>query len=190
MDLNTITVTDFKNLFVRDFPYLPIWSNTTTYNTGAIVYYTNGLFYQCLSNGVTAIPTNVTYWVLYTADIYDYVLDADIQRAFDEAKMTFNQGLISDGTTASITMAFLYVSAHYLVNDIRTSKASLSGDGFNPVQSRTVGSVTESYMIPDRYKRSPIIIFYSKSGYGQKYLAMILPAMVGNIQVAAGWTTP
>lgn len=190
MDLSTITVTDFKNLFVRDFPYLPVWDVLATYNTGNIVYYTDGLFYQALSNGVTALPTDTDFWVQYTANLFDYVLDADIQRAFDEAAMTFNQGLISDGTDASITMAYLYLSAHYLVNDLQAANAGINSDPGNPVQSRTVGSVSESYMIPDRYKRSPIIVFYSKTRYGQKYLAMVLPAMVGNIQVAAGWTTP
>lgn len=51
------TVQGFKDLFFRDFPYLPVWDNTETYNTGNEVYYeTTKLFYRALNDGVTSTP--------------------------------------------------------------------------------------------------------------------------------------
>jgi hypothetical protein len=56
------------------------------------------------------------------------------------------------------------------------------------VTSRSVGSVSESYDIPERFKNDPILNYYTKTGYGLKYLNMILPYLTGNISVAAGAT--
>ena len=37
--LLTLTVDDFKSLFALDFPYLPVWSSESFYNTDEEVYY-------------------------------------------------------------------------------------------------------------------------------------------------------
>jgi hypothetical protein len=191
VDLNTITVADFKALFVRDFPYLPVWSDTKLYNKDTVVYYeVTELFYRALDNGVPVgtVPTNATYWVLYPGDIYNYVLDSDIIKAFAEAQQSFNQALFT--TDPNITLGYLYLSAHFLVNDINTANAGLQSSGINPVNSRTVGSVSESYFISDYYLNNPLYLFYNKTGYGQKYLSMILPNLVGNVGVVCGTTLP
>lgn len=190
MDLTTITITDFKNLFYRDFPYLPVWQDTVTYNTGDEVYYeTNGLFYRCLSDGVTALPTDTTKWTRMTAEkVYNYILDADITKAFSEAKMNFNQGLFS--TDEEIQAGYLYLTAHYLVFDTRTAMQGINSVGDHNVSSRSVGNVSESYDIPERFKNDPFLSFLSKTGYGMKYANMIIPRMIGNIGTAWGITHP
>lgn len=143
MDLSTITVSDFKALFVRDFTY-----GTTT----------------------------------------DTVMDADITRAFSEAKANFNQGLFDSDDT--LKLAYLYLTAHYMVLDIRGSIAGIAGGGEYSVASKSAGSVSESYAIPQAYMDNPLLSYLAKTSYGQKYLSIVLPRLVGNIGAVAGWTMP
>lgn len=190
MDLSTITVTDFKNLFSRDFPYLNIWNVGTLYNLNTIVYYDiTQLFYKCLSNGtIVTPPTDATKWVEYPDDVDNYVMDSDITKAFSEAQLVFNQALFN--SDANIKLGYLYCTAHYLVNDINTSNAGLQSLGSNPVTARTVGSVSESYSIPPWYLDNPLFLFYNKTGYGQKYLSFLIPQLVGNVISVCGTTLP
>ncbi len=118
----------------------------------------------------------------------DKVMDADISKAMSEAKITFNQSFFPDD--ASVRLGYYYLTAHYLVIDLQNASAGLAGVSSNPVSSRSVGSVSESYAIPDKYLKNPVLAFLSKTGYGQKYLSMILPQMVGNMASVAGWTNP
>lgn len=196
MDLDTITVAQFKSFFYRDFPYLPVYDDDALYNEGAIVYFpTTLLFYKCGVNGTTGVAPNfvptppaINPWAIIPGDVDNYVLDADISRAFQEAQFNLNQGLFA--SDAQITIGYMYLTAHYLVNDLRTAKAGIAAVAAFPVSSRTVGSVSESYDIPDAYKTSPIYSFYTQSAYGLKFLSLILPKLVGNVGVVAGWTNP
>lgn len=188
MDLNTITVADFKALFFRDFPYLPVWSASTTYNIGDVAYYTNNLFYKSLINTNTSLPTDTDDWVLYPTTIYNYVLDADITKAFSEAKLEFNQGLFS--SDADIKLGYLYLAAFFLVNDLQTAKAGVSAVGTGLVKTRSVGSVNESYDTPDWILDNPLYAIYWANRYGQKYLSFIIPLLVGNVGVVEGTTLP
>jgi hypothetical protein len=119
---------------------------------------------------------------------YSEVSDCDIEKAFKEAKIVFNQGLFSNDE--SIEIGYLYLTAHYLVNDLRAALAGLEGSAMFIVSSRSVGSVSESYDIPQAYKDNPLFTFYTTSSYGMKYLSLILPVMVGNVGVVAGTTRP
>lgn len=188
MELSTITTTDFKTLFRRDFPYLPTYDSTKTYNIGDKVYY-SGLFYEAKTDGIINIlPTVTASWNKVSDNADNYIQDDDITRAFQEAEISFNQGLF--GTDDQIKMGYLYLTAHYLVNDIRTSMQGISSVGEQTVSSRTVGSVSESYSIPDHYVDNPTFAFYTKSGYGLKYLNMVFPRLRGNFGVVDGTTMP
>lgn len=151
MDLSTITASNFKTFFRRDFPYLPTVS--TDY-----------------------------------CDADKYVLDEDIDKAFSEAQMVFNQGLF--GTDAEIRIAYYYCTAHYLCNDLRAASFGIDGVGSFPVSARTVGGVSETYSIPQRYIDDPQLAFFTNSTYGLKYLSLVLPNLVGNIGIVDGWTNP
>lgn len=191
MDLSTITVADFKAQFPRGFPYLPVWSDAALYNKDAVVYYdVTELFYKALSNGVPVgtLPTDDDYWILYPDTITNYVLDSDIEAAFVEAQQDLNQALFSSNTY--ITLGYLYLTAHFLINDLTTANAGLMTTGSYPVNSRSVGNVSESYTIPDYYLKNPKFLFYNKTGYGQKYLSMIMPYLTGNVIAVAGTTLP
>lgn len=187
MDLNTITVQDFKEQFPRDFPYLPVWSISSTYNQGQRVYYeTTALFYDCLNNGVTSVPTETNDWLQVADDINNYVQDADIERAFAEAQMVFNQSLFYDD--AEIKLAYLYLTAFFLVEDIRRATNGLNSTSSFNVSSRSVGSVSESYDIPDAYRDSPQLAYLAKNGYGEKYLMLVYGRTRGFILTVKGAT--
>lgn len=192
MDLSTITVADFKALFARDFPYLPVWSNTKLYNAAALVYYDiNELFYISKANGNTGnVPTDATKWDLEApqSDIDNYVQDSDITKAFAEAKILFNQTLWSSDD--NIKIGYLYLTAAYLVNDLRAAMGGISANAFMPLSSRSVGNVSEAYAIPDAFKNNPSYAFLMQSAYGLKYLSLVLPQLVGNVTAAAGDTLP
>lgn len=190
LDLSTVTPTDFKAQFFRDFPYLPVYSNTATYAFGAFVQYTDGNFYQCLSNNTVGIPcTNVQSWVQVPCEtVNDFVLDQDINNAFNEAIVLFNPALWD--TDAIEKMAYLYLTAHFMVTDIRRANQGLSSRPEFVVSNRTVGSVTETYELPDRYKNNMILNGYLKTGYGMKYLDLLLPNLVGNTISVCGTVNP
>lgn len=118
----------------------------------------------------------------------NFVQDADITNAFTDAKAMLNQGLFGDDDT--IRAAYLYLSAHCLCLIIRQSQEGIDSPGILPVQSRGVGSVNESYQIPDAYRDSPILAQYTQTSYGLKYLNMAQPAMVGNMAGVFGGTHP
>jgi hypothetical protein len=196
VDLSTVTTADFRALFPRDFPYLPEYSAGQLYNAGNKVYYSTALlFYSCTVNGTigvapnaTPTPPAVSPWIIVPDNIDNYVQDSDITRAFAEAQVNLNQALFS--TDAQIKLGYLYLTAHYLVNDLRAALGGISASALFPALSRTVGSVTESYMIPDVYKDNPVFSFYTTTPYGLKYLSLILPQLVGNFGAVCGWTHP
>ncbi len=195
MDLNTITVADFKAQFPRNFPYLSAitYDPSAIYNAGVEVYYpTSLLFYTCQIDGTTGVaPTSVTdpvTWVKKIDDVLNYVSDQDIQNAFAEAQIVFNQALF--GTDAEIKLGYLYLTAHFLCNDLLAAQSGIAGTGAMPVTGRTVGSVSESYGIPQVYLDNPIYAFYITSRYGLKFLSMALPGMVGNMFAVCARTNP
>lgn len=151
MDLDTITVTQFKDFFLRDFPFLPN--------------------FECSPQ-----------------ERLNYVLDSDIQRAFSEAKISFNQALFGDD--AEITMGYLYLTAHYLTIDLRAASGGIYGGGLAPVSARQVGNVSEKYEIPDMFIDNPVLAILNSTPYGMKYLALVLPKIVGNVVAICGRTLP
>lgn len=182
IDVTTITVAQFKAQFTRGFPYLPVYDPAALYNIGNEVYYqTSQLFYNCILNGTTGIvPTNATNWTQTPDDVANWVQDSDITNAFAEAISVFNYGLYGDDQT--ITLAFLYLTAHFLAADLRAAIAGgIMASANLPVSSRSVGSVSEAYDVPQEYKDSPIFAQYATTYYGTKWLAMTLPATVGNM---------
>lgn len=183
-----MSIEDFKTYFTRDFAYLPLWDNTISYNTNEEVYY-NRLFYTALSDSIPAgtLPTNTTYWAKTDDDIDNFVQDTDITKAIAEATTNFNTSLFADNTTQDI--AFNYLTAHYLCLDIRTALKGVMSKGEFNTQSKGVGSVSESYAIPEMYAKDPYLNYFTKTNYGLKYLSIIQPLLIGNVGIALGATT-
>ena len=123
-------------------------------------------------------------------DNSDIIQDIDIENAFSDAGVLLNQALLGDDNT--ITNGYLYLSAHCLCLNIKASDAGVNsgGTGAFPVAGRSVGSVSETYQVPDAYKDDPILAQYAQTAYGQKYLAMVLPLLRGNMAFVLGGALP
>lgn len=186
IDISTITVDDFKSLFTRDFPYLPLFIEGQTYFKEDIVYYENN-FYSSLIDSNTQLPTDTASWKIVPDSVNNYIQDSDIERAFLEAKVNFNPGLFSDDDIAK--MMFLYLAAHYLIIDLTNAINPFGGGFVGLTQSKSVGSVSESYAIPQWMLNNPTLSMYAQTGYGRKYLSLIQPYLVGNIILSRGRTT-
>ena len=117
----------------------------------------------------------------------NYVTDEDIEKAFTEADMNFNAGLF--GEDAQLKMCFLYLAAHYLVNDLQTASDGLNSAGYFPVSSRSIGGVSESYAIPQWMMDDHVLGSFMTTRYGQKYLSLIKPLLIGNVVVYTGNST-
>ena len=161
IDINSITTDEFKALFSRDFPYLPFYMYGKTYFINDIVYY-QGAFYISLKDENT-----------------------DISRAFTEAKMNFNPKLFPKCDECRV--AFCYLAAHYLVIDLNNAMNPLALGGMGLVQSKSVGSVSESYAIPQWIMNDKNLGLYAQTGYGRKYISLIMPKLHGNIIFTKGF---
>ena len=114
------------------------------------------------------------------------VREKDITRAINDAGYAINEGLFPD--QASFTNAYLYLTAHHLVVNIRNSSQGLTG-GFSWLpSSKGVGSVSESYSIPAQILENPYLGLLAKTSYGARYLEMIVPYLSGNMAVISGGT--
>ncbi len=109
------------------------------------------------------------------------VTDYDIARAFTAAlQFNFTEGLF--GTQAAFVYAYNLLAAHYLCITVIAGGTGLSGQATWLTSSKTVGNVTESYSIPDRVLKSPLLSKLSKTTYGAQFLELISPQLIGNFQ--------
>lgn len=186
--MDWITVTDFKTYFDKDFPYLPIWIDGTIYNKGDKAYYElTKLFYICLNDGTVAAPTDTQNWAKTQDNYYDYINDSDIEKAIGQMKCMLPLNRLPETIRE---MAQLWLTAHCLIHDIRCSNAGLASTMVMPVTSRTVGSVSESYGLSQKFLQNPAFAFYVTSNYGLKYLSLVLPYILVTVGVVSGWTQP
>lgn len=181
-----VEIEDFKNLFTRDFPYLPFWENGQGYFKEDIVYFAPNFYISLVDNNMDA-PSSSSKWKVYKESVDNYIQDSDIERAFLEAKINFNPQLFSDCCKAKLV--FCYLAAHYLVIDLNNAQNPLALGFMGFTQSKSVGSVSESYGIPAWVTNSRSLGLYAQTGYGRKYLSLILPYLTGNIIFTPGRTT-
>lgn len=184
IDISTITTGDFKALFGRDFPYLPFFVYGKTYFKDDIVFNQDN-FYISLKDDNTDTTDVATSWKVYNDNVENYIQDVDISRAFMEARMNFNPKLFP--RCDECRMAFLYLAAHYLVIDMNNAQNPFALGGMGLVQSKSVGSVSESYAIPQWILNDKNLGLYAQTGYGRKYLSLIIPRLHGNIIFTKGY---
>lgn len=114
------------------------------------------------------------------------VMDSDILKGLQDAKITINQGLF--GSQPAYQVGFLNLAAHFMVLSLKASSGGLQGQASWLQTSRAVGSVSESITVPQRILDNPEFAALSKTGYGMKYLLMILPLLSGQIFTVRGGT--
>lgn len=122
----------------------------------------------------------------YGTDPATSVLDIDITKAMSEANFNFNSSFYA--TQENFNIGFLYLTAHYLVTDLRASSQGISGQFTWLESSKSVGSVSQSFSIPQRIMDDPNFAWLMKTNYGAKYLMLLLPQMVGNMFSVCGRT--
>lgn len=185
--VKNLNVEDFKQLFARNFPYLPIYQEGKIYFTGDVVYVEPN-FYTSLKDNNTAAVTDDKSWKPTNDSISDFVSDDDIARAWREAAAAYNPTLISDCEANATT--FLYLVAFYLAYDLQLASSGAYGQIAFPARDVRVGSVSEGYYVPQIYMEDPILGFYARNGFGQKYLSLVYLYTVGNVRVVPGWSLP
>lgn len=183
-----LNCSDFRSQFPRNFPYLPTWTYGKAYAKDELVFFEGNFYTSAVNNNTSDDFTDTDYWTPSAGNITDYVTDCDIERAYKEANVTFNDGLC--GTDEDAQIMYLYLSAFYLAYDLSVAAGGAYGSVNFPATGVKVGSVSEQYYVPKTYLEDPILGFYARNGFGLKYLNMVYPRMVGNVGVAAGWSLP
>jgi hypothetical protein len=122
------------------------------------------------------------------------IMDSDIQGGIDEANLLFNTELWP--SVADQKTPFYQLAAHCMVRNIQSAGGTnqigqgVVSTGTSPINSKSVGPVSVSYTLPDKIVNNPALSFYLTTNYGQKYLQMVMPRLVGNIAIAGGGTLP
>ena len=116
------------------------------------------------------------------------VMDQDIQRALDMAGINFNDALWE--SQLIYTKAFLLLSAHYLVDNLRASSQGVSSQYAGNTSSKSVGNVSESYAVPEKVMKNPALAGLYTTRYGAQYVGMISPRLVGHVMTVMGGSKP
>lgn len=114
----------------------------------------------------------------------DLVSVNDISRAMTDASDNFPPGLFSTNNVA--INAFMYLTAFCLVRNVQMAQKGLASQGKFMVNSNSVGGVSTGFTIPEQYMKDPFLASLTTNQYGQRYLELILPYLVGNVRVVQG----
>lgn len=122
----------------------------------------------------------------YGTDSNTSVLDSDISKALQLTFINFNPDLWPDQNSYSI--GYNLLSAHYLVMNLRMSSQGINGQFAFLEQSKSVGSVSQGFAIPQRVLDNPDWAVLMKTNYGAQYLQLVLPQLSGQIFTVRGHT--
>ena len=121
------------------------------------------------------------------------VRDADIERAINDSVPLFNPDLF-DLTT--LKTAALYLAAHLLVGNVKMGGGlkrkgrGLSSTGAFAIASKSAGPLSVGYAVPAEVTGNPALFQFTKTEYGLRYLQLLLPNLIGGMEVAGGGTQP
>lgn len=124
----------------------------------------------------------------YGTDLNVNVLDEDITKAFTLTNVNMNQGLFAD--QGSYNVGYFYLSAHYLVMNLRASSQGINGQFNFPEASKSVGSISQSFSIPQRVLDNPDWAVLMMTNYGAQFMQLILPQLAGQMYAVFGTTLP
>lgn len=114
------------------------------------------------------------------------VIAPDIANAFALVNVDINPSLWPDQPT--YTQAYLYLTAHFLVTNLRNSTQGLNGQ-FNFTQnSKGVSNVNEGFAVPQWVQDHPKLGMYFKTNYGAMYMSLMMPYLIGPIFTVPGRT--
>ena len=158
----------------------------------------------------TPAPTVAAFKAQFTRDFaygpgLDKVRDLDIQQALNMASSLFNPALFDTSpvgappaVSSESLMAYLWCAAHFLVTSLQGSGA-VTGAGLSTVPGRGVfqqgegvvgnksaGGVSVGFVWPSKITDNAALFQLTKTPYGQQYLQILMPRLVGNVAVVAG----
>ena len=113
------------------------------------------------------------------------VVNQDITNALALAAIEFNPGL-GFAKDADITLAFLQLTAYFLVESIKNSTKGFASHSNFPISSKNAGGVSVGFTIPDEFGKLPEIAKFANNGYGMLYLSMVIPFIRGGVGWAPG----
>lgn len=123
---------------------------------------------------------------IYNANPALGITDTDIQNALDEAICNINPDLFLK--QEQYTLGCLLLAAHFLCLAITSASTGTNGNFEGFITSKSVGNVSTSSQIPDRFLKDAILSLYARTTYGVRYLQLILPFLSGNVFSVAGRT--
>lgn len=107
------------------------------------------------------------------------VTTLDITNAFNLVDNQINQSFFPNQT--AYIQGYNLLAAHYLVTNLRNSSQGINGQYNFLQQSKSVGSIAESFGIPQRVLDNPEMSMLCKTNYGALYLQIILPQLAGQM---------
>lgn len=105
------------------------------------------------------------------------VTDTDIQQAIFAAGYNTSQALFD--SQARWSYAYNYLAAHMLVEKLLAAGEGLVSQYNWLTASKSVGSMQEAFVIPDKIMKDPFLAPLSKTRYGATYLTIIAPQLCG-----------
>lgn len=109
------------------------------------------------------------------------VCDQDIQAAFQLAlAFNFSQNLFAN--QATYTQAACLLAAHYLVMNLAASNQGLAAREEWVVASKGAGALNETFHIPPRILSNPTLSKIATTSYGARFVELIAPLLIANIQ--------
>ena len=106
----------------------------------------------------------------------DCVSTTDIERAQCDAERSFNANCLSEKDRK---VAMLYLTAHFLILNLKLGSEGVSSQGGYGEASQSVGSVSVSYTAaPDYVRNNPFVNSLMRTGYGQRYFEMAYSCML------------
>jgi hypothetical protein len=125
----------------------------------------------------------------FNADPTIGVTDQDISQAFQQTNNFINQGYFAD--QSGYTLGYYDLSAHFLVSNIQLFGAGiLSAANVGIETSKSVGSVSQGFQIPEIYLKNPMYAGLAGTRYGLRYFQAIYPYMIGRMTTVRGRTRP
>ncbi len=118
-------------------------------------------------------------------DTIPQVRDKDIATAIREMSSIINMSLYPNEDVN--LLAQNYLTAHFLTSCLTAVKTS--GQAVFNRSSRSVGSISESVVVPDWMTKGHFAL-YATTYYGQKWLTLTKPYLIGHMFCVAGRTTP
>lgn len=141
----------------------------------------------------TGIPASTT--ILFVG-LDSIVLSANA--TLTQLQQTLTIGAASGYSISEAQVAYCYLAAHMLVLSLQNAGGlgappSFQGpasSGGGTVETKSIGSVSIGYALPDFVRSSPTLSQYMRTGYGQKYLQMIAPKLPGRRVFVVGGEPP